>query len=206
MKEEKDIKGLLKKFVLNQCSEREIKDVIEYFRARADSTDFLTVEEVMEMMNAIPEMDERSADRIYQQIIADTNQKRKQAPTHLLKKPFYRRYAAVIAVICVLAAGYFISQNRFLATQPDRTISQVDDLLNIPGEAITLKRENGNFEIINPDGSRKVTDAQGNVIGEQEKGVLTYNAGEKIEKLVHNTLTVPYVEWLLLDVVLKEVC
>lgn len=73
-----------------------------------------------------------------------------------------------------------------------RTLSFILKITLRERKAITLKREDGKFEIINPDGSRKVTDAQRNVIGKQEKGVLTYDTGKESEKLVHNMLIVPY--------------
>lgn len=192
MKEGKDIKALLKKFVLNQCSEDEIKVVLEYFQSRSDSSDFLTVEEVMEMIDDISAMDEVSADRIYHKIISIFSQKSKSEPKRLYRKPFYWSYAAAIALICMMAAGYIVWQNKFSFTEDQLISNTADSVLTLPEEAITLERENGHFEIINPDGSRKVLDARGNVIGEQEKGILRYEGGEAIEELVYNTLTVPY--------------
>lgn len=190
MKEGKDIKTLLKKFVLNQCSEDEIKEVVEYFRNRTDSTGFLSVEEVMGMIDDIPSMDEASSDRIYQEIMEASKHKARKSQIKL-GRPVFWRYAAAIAVICVIAGGYFVRQN-WLSTTQSVKISQIDNQLTPLEEVITLERENGEFEIIHPDGSRKVTDAHGNVIGEQNKGVLTYGGDEVTEKLVYNTLTVPY--------------
>lgn len=193
MREEKDIKELLKKFVLNQCSEEEIKEIIAYFRGRSHSRDFPSVEEVVEMIGDIPAMDEESADRIFQRIISVSNQQRMEEPKHLFRSPFFWRYAAAIAVLVTLLAGYIIWENPFSTLDETPYISQFDEGGLLPDEeAITLKRENGQIEVINPDGFRVVTDADGNVIGEQEKGLLTYKENTGLEKLVFNTLTVPY--------------
>lgn len=193
MREEKDINDLLEKFILNQCSEKEINTVIEYFRRRTDSTGLLSVEEVMEMIDDIPAMEEASADRIYNKIISISEKQRKEPSIRLFWKSTYLRYAAAIALICIMSAGYIVWQNLYTEPRADQGISvTANGVLTTPEEAITLEKENGQFEVIHPNGSRIVLDARGNVIGEQEKGVLRYEGGTETKSLIHNTLTVPY--------------
>lgn len=92
----------------------------------------------------------------------------------------YLKYAAMIAVIfCV---GYFYTNRSF----------NDDPVLIIPNEAITLTLENGNIQVISEDGTTKVVDSKGNLIGTQQGTQLVYKSDAVIEKLVYNTLTVPY--------------
>ena len=59
-------------------------------------------------------------------------------------------------------------------------------------EAITLKLENGNIQVIKEDGSSQLVDSKGNMIGTQKGNSLQYNNRIIPEKLTYNTLTVPY--------------
>jgi len=90
------------------------------------------------------------------------------------------KYAAIALVF--LGLGYFYQQGYF-SNKPE---------LVIPSERITLELENGNIQIINEDGSTKVVDDKGNTVGTQNGNQLVYTNDVVIEKLVYNTLTVPY--------------
>ena len=90
------------------------------------------------------------------------------------------KYAAIAIVF--LGLGYFYQQGYF---------SNKSELI-IPSESITLELENGNIQIINEDGSTKVVDTKGNVVGTQTGTQLVYSSNLVKEKLVYNTLTVPY--------------
>ncbi|MEE9361495.1 MAG: FecR domain-containing protein [Cellulophaga sp.] len=63
--------------------------------------------------------------------------------------------------------------------------------LNIEG-AITLELDNGDIKIISEDGTIEVVDVKGNIIGKQQGTKLRYQSTSVSEKLVYNTLTVPY--------------
>ena len=103
-------------------------------------------------------------------------------PVSKLKKllPMMYKYAAI--AILFLGIGYFYQQG-FFANNLE---------INSPSENITLQLENGNIQIINEDGSTKVVDAKGNIVGAQNGNQLVYSNAIVKEKLVYNTLTVPY--------------
>ncbi len=90
------------------------------------------------------------------------------------------KYAAL--VILFLGVGYFYQRGFF----------ENDLEITSPNENITLQLENGNIEIINEDGSSKIVDASGTVVGSQTGTQLVYNTNNNLETLVYNTLTVPY--------------
>ncbi|QWX84625.1 FecR family protein [Cellulophaga sp. HaHaR_3_176] len=69
------------------------------------------------------------------------------------------------------------------------------ELENIPlptEEAITLELENGNIKIISEDGSTKIVDVDGQVVGKQKGQQLVYSNDVGVSKESYNTLTVPY--------------
>ncbi|MEO9512046.1 MAG: FecR domain-containing protein [Flavobacteriaceae bacterium] len=95
------------------------------------------------------------------------------------------KYAAI--VIFMAGASYFIS---FYSSDTDK------EMLVVPHEdAITLKLQDGTVKIIKKDGSAEVTDKEGKILGRQQGRSLVYDSEpieSSMEKLVYNTLTVPY--------------
>lgn len=115
--------------------------------------------------------------------------KKKLLNTIVNEKKVYRikrvsnimKYAA--AIIFLFGLGYFYQQGYF-TNKPG---------VVIPKDKITLQLENGNIEILSEDGSKSVVDKKGNVVVTQNGDKLTYeNSKQKHEKLVYNTLTIPY--------------
>jgi len=92
------------------------------------------------------------------------------------------KYAAI--VIALIGMGYYF-QNEFFG----RTSNQI---VESKADFITLELENGNIQMISEDGTSKVVDAQGNVVGSQDGDKLVYTDDSSTEKLVFNKLTVPY--------------
>ena len=91
----------------------------------------------------------------------------------------YFKYAAMILLF--LGLGYSYQQGYF---------SPKPVFVN-PSESITLELENGALEIINEEGSSKVVDAEGNIIGTQEGSQIVYTNAVEKEDLVYNTIRVP---------------
>lgn len=97
-------------------------------------------------------------------------------------KSFSRVFKYAAIAILFLGIGFLYQQGYF-----------TNDLENTsPNQHITLQLENGNVEIINEDGSSKIVDAQGHVVGSQNGNQLVYTNKEAKETLEYNTLTVPY--------------
>ena len=106
---------------------------------------------------------------------------------HQVSNRRYRRlnttlkYAAVVALI--FGMGYMFTGNFINTTAPTH--------LSNPA-VITLQLENGNNKVMHEDGTTKVLDSQGKLVGTQSGTKLVYNRDLIIDKLVYNTLTVPY--------------
>ncbi len=98
------------------------------------------------------------------------------------RKPVNWKITAAAAVfIGIIATAYIFMQNLGLNTP-----------ISIPENAITLQLEDGSIKIIEEDQTAKVLDKNGNLLGQQKGNQLVYKETSAVEKLVYNTLTVPY--------------
>ena len=57
---------------------------------------------------------------------------------------------------------------------------------------ITLQLDNGTIETISENGERKITTTNGNLVASQQGNTLQYTAAEDQNKLVYNTLNIPF--------------
>ena len=94
------------------------------------------------------------------------------------------KYAAII--IFSITLGYFVNENLAKKSQ-DKAFTPKENF-------ITLEREDGNIQIISEDGTSKVMDSEGNIVGSQVGNQLVYTNGSKTgsAKPIYNTLHVPY--------------
>lgn len=104
------------------------------------------------------------------------------------KKTYKYRLTAIIkyAAIAILfiGIGFLLQKNIFNDDSNKRII--------LPGkDEITLKLGNGNIKIIAVDGTSKIYDANGKIVGQQNGKELVYTANGESGKLVYNTLSIP---------------
>ncbi len=172
------MKELLQKFILNKCTEAEIEDVVAYFQKATSSNEFPSVEDVTQLLQDIPEIEEDTKNRIYQKVLVSAKKRE-----HRKRKLFFWQYAAAIFVgfLCI---GYYYKQDIF---------NNKNEELYLQEDFITLELEDGKTKIISQDGNVQVLDKTGNVIVKQDGNRLVYDNDSKTSnKLVYNTLKVPY--------------
>ncbi|MEO8236950.1 MAG: FecR family protein [Flavobacterium sp.] len=104
------------------------------------------------------------------------------------KKTYKYRFTAIIkyaaVAILFIGIGFLLQKNIFNDNSDKRII--------LPGKnEITLKLGNGNIKVITVDGTSKVYDANGKVVGQQNGKELVYTANGESGKLVYNTLNIP---------------
>ncbi|WP_242202737.1 FecR family protein [Aestuariivivens insulae] len=87
------------------------------------------------------------------------------------------KYAAVVSLF--LSIGYYFYQKNFLLKWSTEN-------------NITLQLEDGTIKIIDDESSQEVYNIEGDVIGVQIGKKLSYDKESDLDKLVYNTLTVPY--------------
>lgn len=179
MNENSEIKKLLHKFVLNQCTSDEIEEVIDYCKKNNITTDFPTVEEVKSLLGETPKMDSHTADQIFSKILI---QAQETEETEQIKFPF-KKYLAIAASVIVLVSIAISYKNNF------NTPKGINPIIN--SNEITLQLENGDIQVISESKKSQVTDADGNVVGNQNGNKIAYDTETSIEKLVYSTLKIP---------------
>lgn len=99
------------------------------------------------------------------------------------KQPKYIwwKYASAAAIfVGILISGYFVWQNQ---------VSHKSSI--ILADSVTLEHGDGKMEVFGQDGTKKVVDRTGKVIGVQKGSQISYEGTNPIKELVYNTLTVP---------------
>ncbi|MDO5977468.1 FecR family protein [Flavivirga spongiicola] len=170
------IENIIVKFLTNGANEEELEKLSNWLKIKDNAQFFdhyIKTNYALDMnMN---EFDSKGVKKALMEKI-----KQDKRIFYKLKIHKVMKYAAVAVVF--LGLGYFYQHGVF----------ENDLEMTPPSENITLQLENGNIEIINEDGSSKIVDAQGNVVGSQNGTQLVYNNDNNLESLVYNTLTVPY--------------
>lgn len=179
-----EIKSLLQKFVLNQCTPEEINEVIAYYKKNQLTDDFPTVEDVQNLLDEMPKMDNQKADAIFNKILA-TSKEEESVIEMPARKSNYRKYISIAAsIVVLLGIGFFYKQNM--------TDKPVEQKFDFKSSDIVLQLENGETQIISENNSSQVKDAKGNIVGNQNGDKLVYENSSDPEKLVYNTIKIPY--------------
>jgi transmembrane sensor len=179
MNDNSEIKKLLHKFILNQCTAEETNEVIDYCIQNKLTTEFPTVEEVKALLEELPEMDKATADQIFSKILVQA-QETEEMET---KKFPFKKYMAIAASIVILLSIGLTYKNSF---QTSKTTPVV-----INSNQITLQLENGEIQVITEGKKSQVTNAKGQVVGNQNGNKIAYDTETSIEELVYNTLKIP---------------
>ncbi|PBJ11419.1 fec operon regulator FecR [Flavobacterium sp. ACN6] len=184
MNSNSEIKTLLQKFILNQCTAEETEQVIAYCRNNNLTDDFPTVKDVQKLVNEMPKMEEQKADSIFNSILASA--KEQETVIELQpRKSNLRKYISIAAsIIVLLGIGFFYKQNVF--TKP------AEVPFDFKSTDIVLQMEDGTVQVISENGKVQVHDKNGNVIGNQNGDKLVYEKEADYEKLTYNTLKIPY--------------
>ncbi|MEZ4970227.1 MAG: FecR domain-containing protein [Flavobacteriaceae bacterium] len=104
----------------------------------------------------------------------------------------FMKYAAM--ALLLFSLGYYIHEEYSVNNEIGKLIPKE--------EAVTIVLGNGVVETLMEDSNREVRDTEGNIIGMHNKSKLSYTANTKNQKLIYNTLNVPYGKKF--DVVLSD--
>ncbi|WP_264535850.1 FecR family protein [Flavobacterium sp. N1736] len=184
MNSNSEIKNLLQKFVLNQCTPEETNEVIAYYKKNKLTDDFPSVEDIQNLLGEMPKMNPQTADDIFMNILTSTKENETVIPISA-KKSNFRKYIAIAAsVVVLLGIGFFYKQNvQNEIVQPKFDFKSTD---------IVLQLEDGKVQIIHEDNSVQVLDSKGNVVGNQNGNKLVYENNSNLEKVSYNTIKIPY--------------
>lgn len=193
-------KNLFQKFLENRLNKKEFKKFMEWMdKDNIERPLKLLIDQYLESENgalfSAQKESQDSSEMVFQKIIAQIEDE-KNATQKQKKESAKKKYAAVYAM-----AACLIIVLGFVFTKPQFTSSVILQE-HIDPNAITLTLENGNVEVITENGTKKITDQQGNVVGEQYGNILNYLSKKNTQKLAYNTLNVPYGKRF--DVVLSD--
>lgn len=182
MTDNSEIQKLLHKFILNRCDPQESNEVIDYYRKNKLTNDFPTVDDIKLLLNETPKMDAVTADKMFSKIM--TIAKETENTQIKTKKTPILKYLSIAATILVLLGiGWSYQKGAF---------SQKSDSILTNSNEITLQMENGEIQAISAGKKIKVTDSKGNIVGNQNGNKIVYDTETALEKLVYNTIKIPY--------------
>ena len=184
MNSNSEIKTLLEKFILNQCTAEETEQVVAYCRNNNLTEEFPTVEEIKNLLGEMPKMDEQKANLIFDNILSTAKDQEtiiKLEP----QKSNYRKYISIAAsVLVLLGVGFAYKQGFFSKT--------ADVPFDFKSSDIVLQMEDGSVQIISENGKVQVYDKNGNIVGNQSGDKLVYQTQTNSDKLAYNTLKIPF--------------
>ncbi|KQB38974.1 Anti-FecI sigma factor, FecR [Flavobacterium daejeonense] len=180
------IQNLLKKFILNQCSSKEVDEVVRYFQGLTDSNQLPTVEEVLAILNDKPLMSEADAVRIKNEILAIS---KKEPELDFKKKSCFVKYAAAAALfVGILTTAYFfkdIVSQKQMEVAP-AIVKQNTNLLKPGTDKAMLTLSNGKQVVLTNGTSLQTQNAKCN----GEALIYASNKSSTV-KVVYNYLTIP---------------
>ncbi|OXA77423.1 hypothetical protein B0A65_16255 [Flavobacterium frigidimaris] len=124
-------------------------------------------------------MNEPDSKTVRKALLKEIRKEKKKSKIYSLRS--FMKYAAI--AILFLGIGAVLQKNIFDNNTKEIIVPKKDE--------ITLKLGNGNIKVIAADGTSKVYDADGKVVGQQNGKELVYANDPNATKLVYNTLSIP---------------
>ncbi len=168
------MENLILKYLTDSISENERKELIEYLQQPENRKRFKELVKINHRLNKeyTKVNTSESYSGLLKRITSEKSLKRKLFPILL-------KYAAIFAGVAILGYGIYSNSPRQVNTR-------------ISGPQITLQLEDGSFKIVDENANVSILDINGNLISQQKNNQLFYSKDGKAEKLVYNTLSVPY--------------
>ena len=196
MKVSKYIENLFQKYINNTLTNSEFNTLLEFFK-NPESKE--SIKEMFDKYWEDLDISERGnkknieyeSDILYSHILTqiEGNDKKKRFNKSTVKYIF--KIAASLIIILGSTTYYFYQSGYFSKNKV------VSSPIDIDPNAITLTLSDGNIKVVSENEEENILDYQGNVIGTQKGGQISYsNITNKTKKpeeeLVYNELTVPY--------------
>ncbi|MFH6991947.1 FecR family protein [Flavobacterium sp. FlaQc-48] len=184
MNSNSEIKNLLQKFVLNQCTPEEINEVIAYYKKNKLTDDFPSVADIQALLAETPKMSQQKADDIFLNILSAAKEK-ETTIEFIPEKSNFRKYISIAASVLVLLGIGFAYQKGAFTSKPEPKF-------DFKSSDIVLQLEDGKVQIISENNSIQVKDSKGNIVGNQSGDKIVYDTDSGLEKVTYNTIKIPY--------------
>ncbi|TCN60994.1 FecR family protein [Flavobacterium circumlabens] len=185
MNSNSEIKSLLQKFVLNQCTPEETNEVIAYYKKNKLTDDFPSVADIQNLLTEMPKMNPKTADDIFLNILQASKENETTISISSGKSNFRKYISIAASILVVFGIGFAVYKQNIFEKTPEHKF-------DFKSTDIVLQLEDGNVQIISEDHSVQVRDSKGNIVGNQSGDKLVYKNGSDSEKLSYNTIKIPY--------------
>ena len=182
MQKENRTPELLKKYILNQCTKAEVKEVIKYFQKITNSDQLPTVQDVLKLLKEKPILEEVEANKIHNTILEIAS---KEKNTVTRKKFRIWKYAAAAAVIGIISTTLFFKEDIF--KNENNTPVLVNTQIQPGTDKATLTLEDGATIALTKGTKYQTKNAESN--GEEIVYTATNNQQPTTSK--YNILTIP---------------
>ena len=171
----KRIENIIIKYLNNQASIIELEELENWLSYKKNEKCFLEYVKINFLIDVnLKKFNTKHSEIKLLEFIA------KQKKTQKIRKlKIVYKYAA--SIIIIFSSIYLYKQQITNANLPI-----------IPKENITLKLGDGNIKVLDEGGNMEIKDKDGNIIGTQNDDAIVYNDKNNINKIIYNTLTVPY--------------
>lgn len=176
MSEDK-IKDCLVRYLNNSASASDLDSLNEWIQDEANSSlfkDYIKTHYTITIGMSNPDPSELRK-RLLVEIRKDKNVFHKRRFSQILK------YAAI--AILLIGLGYFYSERN---SSPG-----TEQMVVIEEDQITLELDNGQTVVVAEDGTSKIIDSKGKIVGQQQGKKLTYS-NSAAQELKYNTLKIPF--------------
>lgn len=172
----KKIENSIIKYLNHQASISELEELEDWLE---NSENEIIFREYVKLNYAIDfNLKEYNLDKTYLKLGEIITKSKKAFIIRRIKKA--SKYAAAILIILSLSLYYF--NNNQIEINNKNSISN----------QITLRNESGSTKILDVSNKSSIKDSNGKIIGYQNKETITYDNNTKIDRLIYNSITVPY--------------
>ena len=182
MKKNTHIQELIQKYLHNECTHKEVEEIISFFQHKENLENFPEVEEVLENLTDKPEIDDLAGDRVFSNILSIANEKEFHSKKLQLKKFGFWKYAVAAMFIGIIGITYFFNQ----------PLNSSFNQLEVQQDFITLQLEDGSVEVLAEGEKTRISDEMGNLLWAKTGNQLVYHPAEEVNEIKYNTIRVPY--------------
>lgn len=176
-----EIVKLIVKKITSRLSKAEEKELETWLSMSIENKEvFDRIVHIHKSGKDIRELESLDEDAAWDRILSRT--RKKETVGKKMRFPQVFRYAAVIIGIAMSLAVY-----QYLS----KPVSE-ENTVPVNRNAITLQLENGKIIELSEEGSSQIKSQKGSVVAAKNESNLTYSSSTSVDRLLYNTLTVPY--------------
>lgn len=182
MRKNHNIQELIQRYFRDECTPKEVREVISYFQRKGHIADFPGVEDVLEKTGEKPRMDPDSGERIFENVLSIAKEREFQSRKKGGSRNLVWKYAVAAVLIGLLTTTFFLRQTANGSFNQTRANQ----------DHITLQLQDGSVEILEEGKAGTLLDSKGNLLGTQKGNQIIYSPKKQAGELTYNTVQVPY--------------